>query len=135
MEVRNVEVSFRHQARLEVVRSIKRRLQYTTEMENLNVEEVCTLLESKGFEPDIIGVLRRQKVAGCILVDMDDAEMTEIGIEAWGDRRRLRKLISSGCFASQPEKTRSTAKQGARITTSPSPRTYEVVSYSQALCC
>ena len=53
-------------------------------MENLNVEEVCTLLESKGFEPEIIGILRRQKLTGCILMDMDDAEMMEIGIEGMG---------------------------------------------------
>ena len=69
-------------------------------MEDLSVEEVCRLLESKGFEPDIIDVLRKQKVAGCILVDMDDAELMEIGIEAWGDRRRLRKL--SGGFRGDP---------------------------------
>ena len=77
-----------------------------TKMENLNVEEVCTLLESKGFEPDIIEVLCRQKVAGCTLMDMDDAEMMEIGIEAWGDRR-LWKLISSGCFVRQPDQHQS----------------------------
>ena len=91
-----------------------------TEMENLSVEEVCRLLESKGFEPDIIDVLWKQKVAGCVLVDMDDAEMMEIGIEAWGDRRRLRKLISSGCV-SQPEKTGLTAKRSIP------PRTCEMV--------
>ena len=79
-------------------------------MEDLSVEEVCRLLESKGFEPDIIDVLRKQKVASCILVDMDDAELMEIGIEAWGDRRRLRKLISSGCSVSQPAKTGAIAK-------------------------
>ena len=52
-------------------------------MENQNVEEVCTLLESKGFKPEIIGVLGRQKLVGCILMDMDDPEM-EIGIEGVG---------------------------------------------------
>ena len=41
-------------------------------------------------------------MAGCILVNMDDAELMKIEIEAWGDRRRLRKLISSGCSVSQP---------------------------------
>ena len=43
-------------------------------MEDLSIEEVCHLLESKGFEPDIIDILQKQKVAGCILVNMDDAE-------------------------------------------------------------
>ena len=74
------------------------------ELEGLNVDE--------GFEPDFVSVFRKQKVAGCILVDLDDAEMEDIGIEAWGDRRRLRKLISSGV-----------AKQSPTVT----PRRYEVV--------
>ena len=78
------------------------------ELEGLNVDE--------GFEPDFVSVFRKQKVAGCILVDLDDAEMEDIGIEAWGDRRRLRKLISSGV-----------AKQSPTVT----PRRYEVVGYAK----
>ena len=54
-------------------------------MKNLSVEEVCRLLESKGFEPDIIDVLRKQKVAGCILVDMDDANLMDIHMEKFED--------------------------------------------------
>lgn len=86
------------------------------ELEDLNVDEVCSLLESKGFEPDLVRVFRKQKVSGCILVDLDDAEMEDLGIEAWGDRRRLRKLISSGV-----------AKQSPTVT----PRRYEVVGYAK----
>lgn len=86
------------------------------ELEDLNVDEVCSLLESKGFEPDLVSIFRKQKVSGCILVDLDDAEMEDIGIEAWGDRRRLRKLISSGV-----------AKQSPTVT----PRRYEVVGYAK----
>ncbi len=86
--------------------------QLTMELDDLSVEEVCSLLQSKGFEPDVIGVLRRQKVAGCILLDMDDEEMAEIGIEAWGDRRRLRKLISSSASL-PPQKTRLTPARDA----------------------
>ena len=48
-------------------------------------------------------------MAGCILVNMDDAELMKIEIEAWGDRR-LQKLISSGCSVSQPAKTGAIAK-------------------------
>ena len=112
--------------------------------------------------------------------------MMETGIEVWGDRR-LRKLISSGRFVSQPDQQQyfllfslvflslspalsqlhtlvsllaphsslplnnggtiildpshrfilevhTLYKEGARNASSSSPRTYEVISYSQALC-
>ena len=85
------------------------------ELEGLNVDEVCSLLESKGFEPDFVSIFLKQKVAGCILVDLDDAEMEDIGIEPWGDRR-LCELISSGV-----------AKQSPTVT----PRRYEVVGYAK----
>jgi len=86
------------------------------ELEDLNVDEVCSLLESKGFEPDLVSIFRKQKVAGCILVDLDDTEMEDIGIQARGDRRRLHKVIMSGV-----------AKQCPTVT----PRRYEVVGYAK----
>lgn len=72
------------------------------ELKDLSVEQLCGLLQTKGFGQDVIGVIRKHKVDGYILVDLDDDDMTDIGIEAWGDRRRLRKLISSDCSRSLP---------------------------------
>ena len=69
-----------------------------SELAKLNVEEVCTLLQSNNFDSDVIAIFRRNKIPGNLMAKLEEAEMTDLGIEAWGDRRDLRKLIliSSG---------------------------------------
>ena len=62
--------------------------------ENLKVEELSELLSSRGFEPAVIQALRTQKVNGLLLLEMNDEDMIEVGIEAWGHRKRLRNLVA-----------------------------------------
>ena len=66
-----------------------------SELAKLNVEEVCTLLQSNNFDSDVIAIFRRDKIPGSLMAELEGAEMTDLGIEAWGDRRKLRKLKDS----------------------------------------
>ena len=64
-------------------------------MEKLDVQQVCELLTKKGFDEDVIAVFKANKIDGETLLDLDDDEMTKLGLKAMADRKKLRKLIRS----------------------------------------
>ena len=84
---------------------------------NDNVERVCNMLLTNGFDNDVVDVFRENKVDLDVFIQLDKDDIRELGVIALGDRKKLQQLIvklqnleknnekeadgSSVCFSSQ----------------------------------
>jgi len=60
-----------------------------------NVEQVVDWLKSKEFEQDICDKFLEEEITGDVLLDLDtEALKSELGISAFGKRKRLTKAIA-----------------------------------------
>lgn len=59
----------------------------------MSIGKVVEILLSEGFDNDVVEVLRCNRVTLSVLIDLDEVDFKELGITAFGDRRRLKLLI------------------------------------------
>lgn len=64
----------------------------TDSIENYTVKQVCTWLKSHQLG-DLIDLFSREKIDGKVLIGLSDENMKEIGITAFGDRKRLKTAL------------------------------------------
>ena len=62
-------------------------------MENWSVQEVCSFIEQKGFEDDVIELFRVNRIRGPALSLLTEEDLKELGVAALGDRKILLKLF------------------------------------------
>ena len=63
------------------------------QMESWSVQEVCSFIEEKGFEKDVIELFRKNRIRGPALSLLSEEDLKELGVAALGDRKILLKLL------------------------------------------
>ena len=62
-------------------------------MDNDNVERVCNMLLTNGFDNDVVDVFRENKVDFevdlDVFIQLDKDDIRELGVTALGDRKKL----------------------------------------------
>ena len=64
----------------------------TGSLEKYNVQQTCIWLRNHGLE-DLVDLFSKEKIDGKILMELSDENMKEIGITAFGDRKRLKAAL------------------------------------------
>ena len=67
------------------------------DISDLTAEQLCTVLRSRKppFDEEVIEVFRKNKISGGVLLDiLEDDELQQLGVEAYGDRKRIKKMVA-----------------------------------------
>ena len=54
---------------------------------------MCEMLVKAGFDDSVVEVFRSNKIDRVVLLELDRDDMSELGIVALGDRKKLQKMI------------------------------------------
>ena len=59
-----------------------------------SVERVCDILETNGFDSEVVEAFRGNKVDWDVFTQLDKDDIKELGVTALGDRKKLQQLIT-----------------------------------------
>lgn len=61
----------------------------------LSIAAVCSLLQTNGFDDEVVEIFRTNKIDGSTLLELNSDDLKELGIVALGDRKKLAKVKSA----------------------------------------
>ena len=62
---------------------------------NLTTADVCCLMETYGFDEDIIEIFSTNKIDGSTLFELNTKDIKELGVRAYGDLKRLERMMKT----------------------------------------
>ena len=74
------------------------------EFKDLSVDQLCEVLRTSSppFDDDVVHIIRRNKITGRVLAEINDRDLCELGVAAFGDRRGLLQLATQKFVALKP---------------------------------
>ena len=85
-----------------------------------NVERVCNILVTNGFDKDVVDDFRENKVDLDVFIQLDKTDIRELGVIALGDRKKLQQLIVK---LQNSEKNNEKEAEGSNVSSQPLPST------------
>lgn len=79
------------------------------------MDEVCEVLKTSRppFDDNLISVVCSNKITGDVLIDVNEQDLRELGVAAFGDRKRLLQLVAQESVLLKPRRKSVLTRDGS----------------------